>query len=107
MLLGVIFIDSFYPFMAVNILFFGVNSMVSTILHNMIVRHETEKASEVAGLYNSVRMLGNVIGSFASGFIYELSPKAAFVLSTVAMTACLVISYLHKKEADRREGETA
>lgn len=103
MLLGVIFIGSFYPFIVVNILFFGVNSIVSTILHNMIVRHETEKASKVAGLYNSVRMLGNVIGSFASGFIYELSPKAAFVLSALAMTACMVISYFHKREADSLE----
>ena len=103
MLLGVILIGSLYPFLIVNILFFGVNSVVATILHDMIVKHEPEQAAKVAGLYNSVRMLGSVIGSFAAGFIYELSPKAAFVLSAAAMSACMIISYLHRKESDSRE----
>jgi len=103
MLLGVIFINEFYPFMVFNIVFFGINSVISPMLHNMIVKHESQKTAEVAGLYNSIRMLGNVFGSFFAGFIYEIGPKLSFVLSAVALGLCMLIAVVHFRVGQKQE----
>ena len=95
MLLGVVLIDVFVPFMAVNILFFGVNSIVSTILYNMIAVHGSERGAESAGLFNATRMLGSVAGSFTAGFIYTMGPKISFVVSAVVLSLALVLSLAH------------
>lgn len=95
MLLGVVLIDAFIPFMAVNILFFGVSSIVSTILHNMIAEHGTDRGAESAGLFNATRMLGSVAGSFTAGFIYTLGPKVSFIVSAVVLSVALVFSLAH------------
>ena len=95
LMLGVIGIEVLIPFLIVNILFFGVNSIVKTVTHNMIVEHTGEKEAETAGLYNAISMLGNVAGSFLAGFVYEIGPKTSFVVSAAAMACCLILSIAH------------
>ena len=97
LMLGVIGIDAFIPFLIVNILFFGVNSIVKVMTHNMIADHTGKEGAKTAGIYNSISMLGNVGGSFLAGFVYEVSPKSSFVVSAAAIACCLVLAVVHLK----------
>lgn len=101
LMLGVIGIEALIPFLIVNILFFGVNSIVKVMTHNMIADHTSGEGAKTAGIYNSISMLGNVGGSFLAGFVYEVSPKSSFVVSAAAIACCLVLAVVHLRAGIR------
>lgn len=98
MILGVVFIKDYIPFMVVNILFFSFNSVFVPILQDMLTHHKTKSDAEFAGLFNAIRMLGSVFGSLSAGFIYSSGPKLSFVVSAISLMICLIFTILHLKQ---------
>lgn len=62
-----------WVYLCVNVIF------ESTINTFVISKTSEERKGQVLGIVSSFRFLGNMIGSFASGFLYEISPKLPFL----------------------------
>ena len=99
MLLAVIFVDDMVPFIIVNVVFFGCNSIYLPLLQDMITKRNKDRSNEVVGLYNATKAIGMVVGSLFAGFIYASGPKLSFVFSALAFFICIFLSILHAKKA--------
>ena len=99
MLLAVIFVDDMVPFIIVNVVFFGCNSIYLPLLQDMITKRNKDRSNEVVGLYNATKAIGMVVGSLFAGFIYASGPKLSFVFSALAFFICIFLSIVHAKKA--------
>lgn len=99
MLVGVVVLDDMVPFIIINVVFFGLNSMFLPLLQNMMTKYRVDNRGELVGLFNAVRSLGMVFGSLLAGFIYEVGPKLSFVVSAAAFAACILLSVQHYKKS--------
>jgi len=100
MLLGVVFVEQMVPFIIINVVFFGCNSIYVPLLQDMMTKRNKERSSEMVGLYNATRAIGMVVGSLFAGFIYEVGPKLSFIFSALAFFICIFVSILHAKKAN-------
>lgn len=100
MLMAVIFTEDMIPFIIVNVVFFGCNSIYLPLLQDMITKRNKERSNEVVGLYNATKAIGMVIGSLFAGFIYAYGPKLSFVFSAAAFFICIFLSILHARKAN-------
>lgn len=99
MLIGVIVLDSMVPFIIVNVVFFGLNSIYLPLLQDMMTKRNKDRSNEMVGLFNAVRSIGMVVGSLFAGFIYAYGPKLSFIFSAAAFFVCIFLSIRHAKMA--------
>lgn len=101
MLIGVCVIDDMVPFIIVNVVFFGMNSIYLPLQQAMMTKYKTRNDGELVGLFNAVRSIGMVLGSLLAGLIYGVGPKASFVVSAIAFGLCIILSISNFKESER------
>ncbi|MDD6466752.1 MAG: MFS transporter [Erysipelotrichaceae bacterium] len=100
MLMAVIFVNDMVPFIIINVIFFGCNSIYLPLLQDMMTKRNKERSSEMVGLFNATRSMGMVFGSLFAGFIYGFGPKLSFVFSAIAFFICIFVSIAHAKKAN-------
>ena len=99
MMIGVVTIDNMIPFIIINVVFFGCNSIYLPLLQNMMTKYNADKQGELVGLFTSLRSLGNVFGSLLAGFIYSSGPKNSFVVAMAGFGVCVILSYFHYRKS--------
>lgn len=100
MLVGICILDDMIPFIVLNVVFFGMNSIYLPILQDMMTKYKTKNDGELVGLFNAVRSLGMVFGSLLAGFIYEAGPKLSFVVSAIGFGLCVILAIRHYKQTN-------
>ncbi len=101
MLFGICIIEDMIPFIVLNIVFFGMNSIYLPLQQAMLNKFKTKNDGQLVGLFNAIRSLGMVFGSLVAGFIYEVGPKMSFGLSALAFLMCIflcIYNYNKSKE---------
>ncbi len=104
MLVGVCIIEDMLPFIIINVVFFGMNSIYLPLQQALLDKFKTKDDGKLVGLFNAIRSLGMVFGSLIAGFVYELDPKLSFVLSALAFLICIFLS-MYNYKCQRREYE--
>lgn len=99
LLVGVCTIDMMIPFIIINVVFFGLNSVYLPLLQNMMTKYNKERNDDMVGLFNACRSLGMVFGSLGAGFIYEAGPKLSFVCAAIGFGICIILSTYHYKKS--------
>ncbi|MDO4198550.1 MAG: MFS transporter [Erysipelotrichaceae bacterium] len=99
MLVGVVVVNDMIPFIIINIVFFGCNSIYLPLLQDFMTKKNADRSNEMVGLYNATRAIGMVVGSLFAGFIYGVHPKLSFVFAAVAFGLCVLLSLRHAKMA--------
>lgn len=99
MLVLICILTDMLPFIVLNVIFFGMNSIYLPILQDMMTKYKTKKDGELVGLFNAVRSLGMVFGSLLAGFIYGVGPKLSFVVSAIGFGLCIVLAIIHYKQS--------
>ncbi len=92
MLVLVILFNDMIPFIIINVVFFGCNSIYAPLQQDKMTKRNKARSSEMAGLYNATSSIGMVIGSLSAGFIYAYGPKLSFVFSAIAFFVCIFVS---------------
>lgn len=100
MLVAVVFVSDMVPFIIINVVFFGCNSIFLPLLQDMMTKRNKDRSSEMVGLYNATRSIGMVFGSLFAGFIYAFGPKLSFIFSAIAFFICIFVSIGHAKKAN-------
>jgi len=84
--LVLVFLRDFNLFMILSISFFILNSLY-LILVQVYSGHMSAFASNatVMGLYNAIRSLGMVLGSFLAGQLYQINISSSFAFSSLSL----------------------
>lgn len=96
------------PFLIAAIVFYAFNSVYLPIQQTLVIRNDggvTKGA--IAGLFNTVRSAGMVIGPLVSGFVYERNPLLPFVAAAVAFALAAGLCYTSYREARLSESLAA
>ncbi len=99
LLVGVCLIEDMVPFIIINVVFFGLNSIYLPLQQASLNKYKAKSDGQLVGLFNAIRSLGMVFGSLLAGFIYEVGPKMSFVVSAFAFLACIILCILNYKQS--------
>lgn len=99
MSVGIVLIKEITPFIAINVVFFGFNSVYLPLLQATLARL-CDKGNHgiFVGMFNAVRSVGMVFGSLAAGFAYAISSRLPFVVSTVLFAASVVFAVVNYRQ---------
>ena len=105
MLIGVCVIDDIVPFIILNVVFFGMNSIYLPLQQAMLDKFKSKNDGQLVGLFNAIRSLGMVFGSLVAGFIYEVGPKMSFGLAALAFLVCIFLCVYNYKKSKEELGD--
>lgn len=79
------FSQSATPFVGFSLAWFGMYTVMIPILQNSVISNKksVEEGNQLAGLYNSLLMLGKIFGALLTSLVYTLSPAATFLVAGV------------------------
>lgn len=92
------------PFMAIYVLYNGINSLRFPLMQSIVASQATrENSNTVMGFYQSMNSLGSIFGALFAGLIYSADPMYPFILAFGAYLLSCVIGWVyvgkHKKSA--------
>lgn len=93
--------DSMYPFMIWALFYFTMHTILFPLLQNFAMQKTVHGAGFMAGLFNAVKALGEMIGASVAGFSYDFGSKIPFLISTVALFIAVILSivqYLNRNK---------
>lgn len=95
--------NDLYPFLIFNLIFFTLYTIQVPILQGFAVEGQFKDVGFMAGLYNAVKSLGEMLGSTIAGFSYDYNSKLPFLIGTMAFGIALVLSLINyfKNEIDK------
>lgn len=82
------------PFLVAAMIFNAVNSVYLSVQQGLMVQSdECTTQGELAGLFNTVKYAGMVIGPLVSGFIYDRNPLLPFMAAAIGFGLAALLSY--------------
>jgi DHA1 family multidrug resistance protein-like MFS transporter len=96
--------NSVYPFMIWALFYFTMHTILFPLLQNFAVQRSAQGVGFMAGLFNAVKALGEMVGSSVAGFSYDFGSKIPFLISSIALSIAVILSivqYINRnKEID-------
>jgi DHA1 family multidrug resistance protein-like MFS transporter len=97
MSIGIVVIKDIVPFVLLNVVFFGFNSVCLPLLQATLTKLSNKGNNGIfAGMFNAVRSVGSVGGSLIAGFAYEFSSRLPFLVTAVLFAGtviCAVVNF--------------
>lgn len=92
---------AFLPLAAIAVLFFALDCITVPLLQKMVSEEIIKTGGDnnlIMGFYNSLRFFGAIFGGLSSGYLYDISPKAPFIMAGVvyALAGLLGIAFIHQ-----------
>lgn len=69
------------------------------IMQNYFLQHNTEDATLVSGLLNSINSLGMILGGVVSGISYSIYPQLVFIIFLILQVGGIIIFNIGKNHA--------
>ncbi|WP_267128131.1 MFS transporter [Erysipelothrix piscisicarius] len=71
------------PFVGFALAWFGMYTVMIPILQNSVIsnKRSVEEGNQLAGLYNSLLMLGKIFGALLTSLVYTISPSSTFLFA--------------------------
>jgi len=102
MSVGIVLIKEITPFIAINVVFFGFNSVYMPLLQATLARLSDKGNYGIfVGMFNAVRSVGMVGGSLVAGFAYAVFSRLPFVVTTVLFAAAVVCAAVNYRQFNR------
>lgn len=91
MIVASLFNNILISFMFIMV-FVGSSALVTPIQQSIVSKLAKENYGEIMGIQGSYKAIGMIVGSLASGFIFDIGNKLPFILSGICcMTVCLLV----------------
>ena len=84
MILASLFNNILISFMFIMV-FVGSSALVTPIQQSIVSKLAKENYGEIMGIQGSSRAIGMIVGSLASGFIFDIGNKLPFILSGICL----------------------
>ena len=106
MSVGIVLTKAITPFIVINVVFFGFNSVYLPLLQATLAKLTDKKNHGIfVGMFNAVRSVGMVCGSLAAGFAYAISSRLPFVITAALFTLsvfCAAVNYRQHSPGKKR-----
>ena len=87
------------PFMAVYIIYNGINAIRGPLLQSMVAGKAAKEHSNMAmGFYQSMNSLGGIFGALFAGLIYAANPLYPFILAFSAYAIACAVGAVYTKK---------
>ena len=83
-------------------IFVGSSALVTPIQQSIVSKLAKDNYGEIMGIQGSYKAIGMIIGSLASGFIFDLGNKLPFILSGIC---CLIVCILVYRVSFKEKSE--
>ena len=84
------------PFMAVYIIYNGINAIRGPLLQSMVAGQAAKEHSNMAmGFYQSMNSLGGIFGALFAGLIYAANPLYPFILAFAAYALACAVGFVY------------
>lgn len=91
MIVASLFNNILISFMFIMV-FVGSSALVTPIQQSIVSKLAKENYGEIMGIQGSYKAIGMIVGSLASGFIFDIGNKLPFILSGICcMIVCLLV----------------
>ncbi len=108
LLASTVFACGMATYLGLNIAFYIFNTLYFPMMQALCIKGEASGHGKVAGLFQSAKSAGMVAGSLSAGFVYELAPKAPFVMAAMAFAlatgAILLARSIGRAHGRHRQG---
>ncbi len=93
MIVGTLFNNIVLSFIFIMI-FVGSSALVTPIQQSIVSKLAKDNYGEVMGIQGSYKAIGMIVGSLASGFVFDIGNKLPFILSGIC---CLIVFVIVSK----------
>ncbi|MDI9521223.1 MAG: MFS transporter [Bacillota bacterium] len=99
MSVGIVLIKAITPFIVINVVFFGFNSVYLPLLQSTLAKLTNKGTHGIfVGMFNAMRSVGMVCGSLAAGFAYTISSRLPFVITALLFAVSVVFAVINYKQ---------
>ena len=97
--IGLCFAVGIAPFLIISLIWFGAYTVMLPVIQNLVVsqRRNVHEGNQLAGVYNSLSMLGRIFGALLTSLIYSIDPIATFWVSGVIFFISLIVIMIPNK----------
>lgn len=80
-------------------IFVGSSALVTPMQQSIVSKLAKYNYVEIMGIQGSYKAIGIIVGSLASGFIFDIGNKLPFILSGICcLIVCILLSKISLKE---------
>ena len=81
-----------------SFIFYGFYALSTPLLQDLITQEaQVETRNLVLGFYQSTQSLGQILGAYLAGIIYNFSPQAPFSLAFLALLGAFLCSLFYRR----------
>lgn len=95
--------DSTVPFFMFSLLFFTLYTIQVPILQGFAVEGKMEDVGFMAGVFNAIKSLGEMLGAIVAGFSYSLGSKTPFLIAAISLSIAFLLSVFNHFRNERGE----
>lgn len=101
MSIGIVLITDLVPFIIINVVFFGFNAVCLPLLQATLnEKARQNNASGIfVGMFNAVRSVGMIGGSLVAGFLYAISYRLPFALTSVLFAVAVILAVVNFRQS--------
>lgn len=93
--------DSIVPFFLYSFLFFTLYIIELPILQGFAVEGEMKDIGFMAGIFNAIKALGEMVGAIVAGFAYNISSRMPFLIAAISLTIAFLLSLFNYLRNER------
>lgn len=93
--------NSITPFFLYSFLFFTLYIIELPMLQGFAVEGDMKDIGFMAGIFNAIKALGEMVGAIVAGFAYNLSSKMPFLIAAISLTIAFLLSLFNYLKNER------
>ncbi|WP_397537354.1 MFS transporter [Rummeliibacillus pycnus] len=98
-MLGMIFVSSYFTILFVTTIFQTTTTLIRPAVNTLISKVAGNEQGYAAGMNNAYMSLGNMIGPALAGVLLDWHLNLPFVLGTVILIGCFLITFIWNKKS--------
>lgn len=95
--------DSTVPFFLYSFLFFTFYILQVPILQGFAVEGEMKDIGFMAGVFNAIKSLGEMLGAIIAGFSYNFNSKMPFLIAAISLSIAFCLSLFNYLKNEKGE----
>ncbi len=97
-LVALLMSQSVIIFILFALIFFAFNALYLPLLQDICIQSNTvDDSTTVAGIYNSMKSLGMIIGALYAGFVYNIFETLPFIIAAILFVLAIILLQVYSR----------